>query len=295
MRLLTLPALCITVLFSISVMAQKNEFHILPSSTEKSMDDIHGPHLVYTPEKTIKRNKLIIALPGTGSRADALKAFDSVAMREGFHVIGLDYNNAIVTTACRASLDSMCFDSFRQEISFGTPVSDTVRVDSTNSIYNRIYQLLRYLTVQQSKDGWENYFKNNQIIWSNIILAGHSQGAGHAAYFGKHFLLNKVIILAGPQDYLDQFKRPAPWINLPSKTPVERYIALLHSNDPFSFERQFASCLKLSNTQAKDSLNTESRLIPKRNILVTHLENKDPHGSVTKLSYSDTWKYMFDR
>ena len=266
------------------------------SETQSSIAVIHGPHWVFAPAPNSRKNKLVISIPGTGGSPNGLASFDSVASLLGFHAISLDYKNDVITTVCRASLDSNCYDLFRKEIVFGTPVSDTVHVDSVNSIHNRIYRLLAFLSSNYPKDGWENFFRNGIIIWPNIIASGHSQGAGHAAYLGKNFPLDKVIILAGPQDYLDHFERPAPWINMKTKTPPERYFALLHRLDPFGFEKQFASCLRLSQTQSKDSISLDAphAMAKKGNILITHV-NLSPHGSVANPIQARAWKYMLEK
>lgn len=280
---------------AISCFGQKAVREISPVATQPTMAVVHGNHLVSSPDHKKGKNKLLISMAGTGSSAEGLAAFDSVGNALGFHTISLDYKNEVVTTVCRASFDSSCFDSFRQEIVFGTPVSDTVRVDSTNSLYNRIYRLLEFLSAQFPKEGWASFFQNRKIVWANITVAGHSQGAGHAAFLGKHFLLSKVIILAGPQDFLDYFNRPAPWINREGKTPPERYVALLHQMDPYGFEKQLASCLILSQTQVRDTVSADQLKSGSCNIMVTHVKTKNPHGSVVQAIHADAWKYLLER
>src|SRR5207249_4894448 len=102
--------------------------------------------------------------------------------------------------------------------------------------------------------GWKQYIDNNQIQWENIIVAGHSQGAGHAAYLGKRFPVAKVLIFAGPQDYLNNFNAPAGWLSDKSKTAASRYFAFLHVKDPFGFKKQLINCMKLMERTNPDTL-----------------------------------------
>ncbi len=269
----------------------------MPSDTEGSIVAVHGPHLASTPDLKLRRNKLVISISGTGGGADAMIAFDSVASLAGFHTISLDYKNEVITTVCRFSRDSSCYDSFRREIVFGTPVSDTVHVDSVNSLYNRIYRLLTFLSAHFPMGGWEHFYKDRKMIWTNIIAVGHSQGAGHAAYLGKNFALNKVIILAGPQDFLDHFNKPAPWISGKSKTAPGRYFALLHPHDPFGFEKQLSSCLLLSQSRLKYTISANASGLKGAagNILITHVRTNNPHGSVMLPVQAEAWRYMLDQ
>jgi pimeloyl-ACP methyl ester carboxylesterase len=233
---------------------------------------------------------------GTGGFARDNYGFDSVAANLGYHVIGLDYNNTVITTTCSNSSDSTCFNTFRQEIVFGTDLSPLVSVDSLNAIYFRIKALLGYLARQHSEQGWKEFIKGDSIQWSKIIVAGHSQGAGHAAYLGKRFPVARVLILAGPQDFLSHFNTPASWLSEKSITPPGKYFAFLHLKDPFDFKKQLADCMKLMQLNSPDSIliqpNTSSVNLLKFHILVTDISSGNPHGSMLQPVFVDAWKYL---
>ena len=89
-----------------------------------------------------------------------------------------------------------------------------------------------YLSIKKPEEGWDEYVKkrlvdtkdasrvadhdvintlrirNEQVVneysidWSKVILSGHSQGAGHAAYIGKHMVLGRLVLISGPQEGL---------------------------------------------------------------------------------------------
>lgn len=264
---------------------------ILPSSTQGTIQDVHGPHLVSAPA-TGGKAKLLLSFPGTGAPANAFHDFDSVASLLGYHTISLDYKNEVITTVCRPSLDENCFNSFRQEIAFGTPVSDSVMVDSTNSIYNRLIRLLQFLSAKYPGERWSQFLKGGKIAWNHISTVGHSQGAGHAAYLGKFFKLDRVIALSGPQDFLDRFDKPAPWIRSETKTPSLRFYSLLHRDDPFGFQKQLTCNIQLSGTSERDTVSAEPLVAVKGNIFVLHLPSQNAHGASMLSVHADVWRKL---
>ena len=153
---------------------------------------------------------------------------------QGYHAISIDYPNNRNTASFINSTDKAAFDKFRQELDFGTPVSDSVNVDSLNSIVNRITKLVIYLAKTRPGEGWNNFLDHEQITWERVTLAGHSQGAGHVSYIGHAFKVHKVIMLSGPQDFLSNFDMPAPWLSASSKTPYSSYYSLLHDDDAYN-------------------------------------------------------------
>jgi predicted esterase len=55
-------------------------------------------------------------------------------------------------------------------------------------------------------ESWAQYLATpDSIDWSNIIVGGHSQGAGHAAYLAKFNSVNRVLLFSGPNDYSTAF------------------------------------------------------------------------------------------
>ncbi len=238
----------ITFLFAISIsvnvcFAQVKNYYISPDSTYPGIEKIHSGHFVTVNMGNTFGKKLLISIPGTTGPADAMRSFDSVAALEGYHAISIDYPNNRNTATFINSPDKEAFNKFRQELDFGTPVSDSVNVDSLNSIINRITKLVIYLTKTRPAEGWNNFLDHEQIIWERVTLAGHSQGAGHVSYIGHAFKVHKVIMLSGPQDFLSNFDMPAPWLSAPSKTPYTSYYSLLHDNDAYNTQRQIRNDL----------------------------------------------------
>ena len=81
--------------------------------------------------------------------------------------------------------------------------------DPAESIATRLLNALNYLSANdpsESSVNWAQFVSAGNVVWSQVTLAGHSQGAGHAAYMGKHLALARVIMLSGPIDSLDYYQ-----------------------------------------------------------------------------------------
>ena len=79
------------------------------------------------------------------------------------------------------------------------------------------------------------------IKWDEIIVSGHSQGAGHAAYLAKTESLLGVVMISDPQDSCHEFKNATAscpegttfWIDEgPYMAEKAFYTALGHGNEP---------------------------------------------------------------
>jgi pimeloyl-ACP methyl ester carboxylesterase len=269
------------------------QLEVDPAATDRNISKVHTPHVALYNNAVKTQRKLVLMIPGTGASAFSCMDFQKSLRDMGFHVIGLDYANKVITTACTESSDSACFDHFRQEIVFGTPVSEKTTVDSTNSIYNRFYKLLVYLNKNDPAGQWDTFLSGGQIKWSNVIVTGHSQGAGHAAYLAKRFKVARAVMLSGPQDYFSKLDRPAPWLSDNGKTPKSRLYAFLHKDDPFNCSWQMAGNIKLRKN-AIDTVSVHPDLpVSHGHILLTDVKTKSPHGASLLPVFEKVWKYLF--
>lgn len=278
-----------------SVTAQVRLSELAPSVTQTGIKDVHSGHQVATPVGKGK-NLLILMVPGTGGTAIHFKSLDSSYAAMGYHVLALDYVNQVVTTVCSKSEDSTCFDNFREEIFYGRPVSDKVEVDEQNSLLNRITAALNYLAAHDEKGGWKNFVKNGKPRWERIIASGHSQGAGHAGYIGQHFPVKGVMMLSGPQDYLQAFGTPAPWQKQKGVTSVDKYYAFLHVDDSFVFDYQLKDVQALRHTAIPDTLMIQPGVTikSKRHVMVTDIPTKNAHGSTLGEQFNNVRAYMLN-
>jgi hypothetical protein len=278
---------------SIGLHAAARILSVVPDHTDAGIETVHGPHIaVYDPQSD-SRHLLFLFLVGTGSKADSSLKIDSVFAGWGYHAISLDYENNILAASCAHSLDSAAFGHYREAIVTGAPVSEKIQVNPANSILNRFQKLLIYLAKNDPNGGWGEFVHNDQPVWSRIIVAGHSQGSGHAAYIGKLFRLERVLMFSGPQDYMDNFDRPAPWQARKSATPPSRFFAFLNLKDPFNVHHQIANSMVLMEISHPDPLMVKpgEAIEGDHHILINDFPTKY-HGSTLFPQYENVWKYM---
>lgn len=294
MKKAVLSFIVISVLICESVVAQLKVDMVAPGKTATGITTVHGDHIALYNPSTKDKHRLILMIEGTGAAAKSCFTIDSCFAEMGYHVISIDYENNVIATACSHSKDSGCFTDYRQEIICGTPVSDKVQVDSVNSIVNRFTKLLLYLTKHDPDGKWDRFLKNGSPDWKQVIAAGHSQGAGHAAFLGKKYQLAGVLIFSGPQDYLVQLKEPAPWQAAKGKTNIRKYISFLHVKDPFNFNYQVANINAMIHRSATDTVMVVPGKEPRRHsqIFVNNIETKSPHGSTLRTEFLPVWATM---
>jgi len=277
--------------------AQVKTLRVRPQQTESSVYEVHGPHIAVYDSVAPQRPELVLMIQGTGGTALGCRKWDSTVARMGFHVVSLDYPNDVITTVCSDSPDSACFYGFRQEIVFGTPVSEKVTVDSANCIVRRLGLFLRWLAANDPAGGWGAYLQDGEPRWERIVVAGHSQGAGHAAYLGKKFPLAGVLMLSGPQDYMKPYSRPAPWQGLPGKTPAERQFAFLNLQDPFVYSYQVADVAAVTGYAVTDTTMVVAGgpVGGDRHLFVNDLNTEDHHGSTMNLVFTPLFQFILQR
>lgn len=248
---------CVILISALTSIAQVQEFYVKAHETDAgySAQDSH----FITHNITNHNGKLLLFIGGTYSTPKVYEYMSRFAAELGYDVINIAYPNSVLTTLLAGSTDSLAFDKFRQEICFGTQVSATVTVDSFNSIYTRTLKLLQYLS-QLSSYNWSQYLAaNDSLDWSKIAVAGHSQGSGHACYFAKLFPVERVVMLAGPNDYSTYFSNAAPWLRQPGITAVEKHFVFLHLRDEIvPFERQYANIGALGMLALYDTVLVEN-------------------------------------
>ncbi len=232
---ITLSFAGFTALFflTFSAHAEVRRLEIPPSLTNPAIFQATSPHLALRDDAVPASGFLVITLGGTNSRTADFQHVHQVALSEGHAVLGIDYPNNVISTTCRNAAPN-CFDQFRAEVATGVAGSEIVQVDSVNSILNRIQSLVHLLANRDER--WAGFMKNRSIDWSKVILMGHSQGAGHAAYLSKFVAVKRLVLFAGPQDA--HANEVASWTHLPGKTPPEHIFAFLHAKDFFDAKLQ---------------------------------------------------------
>jgi hypothetical protein len=184
------------------------------------------------------RDRLLVFLPGTGVDPSYYREICETAAGLGVHAVGLMYVNPYAFAALYTNDCDDCYAQARNEIVTGEDTSPDVECDRANSIRNRLLALLQYLDANHPADGWNRFFSGTNVVWRKLILAGHSQGAGHAAFIASRTLVSRLLMFDITDWYAPE-NRPATWMTQPFVTPPSAMFMFSHTNDPFFLaERQ---------------------------------------------------------
>ena len=287
-------------LFCQNCVAQSNTFYIPPISTDINYAETQDSHMIVK-NSSLHNDKLFVFLGGTGSSTTSYRRISEFAADIGFDVINLSYPNTVAAASLRNASDNLAFDKYRQEICYGTTISDFVTVDSLNSIHTRAVKLLNYLHEIYPDQLWNQYLlDSNELDWSKIIISGHSQGAGHASYLAKFNQAERVIMFSGPNDYSDHFDRPANWLRLPSETPIQNHFSYLSLLDEVvDFDKQFSILKDLKIYPQYDSIHVDAKLSPYNNSHILYTTQSPGiallnHNATMRFSLTNNtvWEYM---
>jgi hypothetical protein len=272
---------------------------VRPNQTDAGYSSTDKNHyVVRNSKKSI--NKLLLFIGGSYSNPADYYLVSDHAATLGLDVINLSYLNDIAAAPLGSSADRLIFDNYREELCFGTAVSNVVSVDALNSIVTRAINLIIYLNKTYPDQNWGQYLTAaNTLQWSKIIVTGHSQGAGHACYLAKKNLVDRLVMFSGPNDYHGYFSAAANWLSQSGKTPVSKQYVLLHTQDEIvPFNNQIANITALGLLAAgqsatlADNLTTPYSNSRALSISITALSN---HSSTIggNAILPGLWTYLF--
>jgi len=271
---------------------------VQPSQTDANYSTSDKSHFVVRNTKN-HLNKLMLFIGGSFSSPDNYTFISEHAASIGFDLISISYPNNIPAASLASSDDQFAFDNYRDEICFGNQVSNAVSVDDLNSINTRTLKLIQYLHNTFPEQNWNKYLTaSNNLDWEKIVIAGHSQGAGHACYIGKKRLADRIVMFSGPNDYSTYFDRPANWLSEDGITELSKQYALLHINDEIiSYDFQVLNLKELGILTSSEEPFLVDDLSPPyndKNVLALNIPAFSNHNSTiggnTKLP--SIWTYL---
>ena len=291
-----------------SAAASPRAYGVLPRDTDSSIQQFQQPHRVFFDAAVAPRGQLLVFLPGTGATTADQEEFGRIAARLGFHVAYLMYPNDVAAAVCQDDEDAGTFEKFRREIITGVDLDPRVSVDRANSIENRVEKLIQWLAANRAAEGWGGYLADGELTWSTVVLAGHSQGGGHAQLLAKDHAVARVVVLGSPKDYNPRHGGPAPWYG-GGATPPGRMFAFVHEQDTqaVSYAQQLENLKASGLTSIAD---TDNRAPPygHAHILTTNQPGREinsalahlglvfdftlPRGPDGRLLYEPVWTYM---
>ncbi len=295
-----LALFCVLAFFDLS--AQTNSFFVAPSQTNTDYEIDQDSHqVVFNLDES--NEKLFIFFGGTGSNTNSYRTISRFAGGLGYHVLNLSYPNAVPAAFFANNPDSLSFRKFRQEVCYGTPLSGAVQVDSLNSLHTRIINLLNYLDTEFPNQEWDSFLLNSSSLdWSKIAIGGHSQGSGHAAYFAKQELVDRVLMFSGPNDFSNFYLSSAEWLREEGATPTDRYFAYLSLLDEVvDFEKQLANIQGLGIFPVYDTVHVDVVDAPYRDSRSLYTTQPPGiailnHNTTVRLSILNNavWTYMLE-
>lgn len=208
-------------------------YRVRPSETDPSITRYDSPHYIVFDSTRPHTANLLLFLSGTGGNPAGASDFLVVAAGQGYRVISLAYNDEpAIIQVCPRDPDPRCSGRAREKRIFGDDV--TSRIDDTpaESIVNRLVKLLIKLDHDHPSDGWGQYLAGDAPNWERIVVSGHSQGAGMAAYIAQRKVVARVVLFSSPWDYYGRDREIAPWVRDGNGvTPRDRWFGAYHERE----------------------------------------------------------------
>ncbi|MBK1649996.1 BPSS1187 family protein [Rhabdochromatium marinum] len=206
---------------------------IAPEHCDPSIDQWRDAHLVMRAATPNAQGQLFLFLCGSYGIPARQRLITTVAAQLGYHAINLSYPNAwTVGGLCQDSRDPDCHGQVRLDLLDGGQRSGLLTLAPAQAIEPRLRALLKYLITQYPEQGWEQFLTSaGAIQWPKLVVAGHSQGGGHAAMIGKCHPVARVVMLAAPADYVRTIEQQARWLNMAGATPASRHFGFVHAQD----------------------------------------------------------------
>lgn len=275
--------------------------HELPDSGERNLS-----HFIAVDITVDHPSVLYLHLPGSGGLPEDYQYVSLCAASCGYHVVNLAYcNYPAVRILIKGIKDTDLPECIRRERLYGGNYADTANVSRADSVENRLLKVLQYNHKTHPDEGWDTFYTGDHIQWDRIVVGGHSQGAGHAAFLAKEHNLAGVIIFAGPGDFVAGYG-PAPWLSYENVTPPERMYAFTHASDPFS--QAFFTAQRILGLQVFGPLQNVDTGELTSHMLTTALpaDSQNYHSCIIvdeyvlynedgAILYEYVWVYMFTR
>lgn len=204
-----------------------------PQDADSSVHRFTAPNYVVFARGVRDSAPLLVFMPGTGGAPERTSLFADLAARQGYRVIGLEYDDVpAVAQLCPRERDPRCSEKVRRKRIFGDDLTSLIDDRPEESIVSRLTALLTMLDREHPAEGWRQYLRDGKPAWDRIAVSGLSQGAGMAAYIARETRVARVILFSSPWDNYGPLRTLAPWLRGPGETPSERWFAAYHAREP---------------------------------------------------------------
>lgn len=217
--------------------AAEHRLEVAPAQLDPRVDADTLPHVVRWDDAAPAAAPLLVWLAGTGGRSTGgPQELFATVLAEGYRLVVLSYpTTPAVAQACNAQArarDPGCAGQVRQQRVWGNAPTRWIEDGEQDAIVPRLTRLLRHLAAQDEPGGpWIAYLEDGEPRWSRLVLAGQSQGGGHAAFLAKGRAVGGVLMFSGGWDQAAG-DALADWYLRPSRTPMERWHSTHHAQEP---------------------------------------------------------------
>jgi hypothetical protein len=187
-----------------------------PRETDPRLRKWVEPHGVHRCPGVPANGHLFLFLAGSFGVPGRQNFLLRTAAAEGFHAINLRYPNTwTIGGRCRNVPAADCQEKLRLHICEGIPSGLLPGVAPWDAIQSRLSRLLGWLAAEHPAEGWSDFLVGETVRWDRTVVAGHSQGGGHALLLGKRHAVRRVVLLGAPADGRPGRVEPADWIGCP--------------------------------------------------------------------------------
>jgi hypothetical protein len=182
--------------------------------------------------RTVANGPLLLFLPATRAKPADYQLFLGAAQSRGYHVLGLDYWNLGRTLSGTCETDAHCYSELQRNRFDGSEPSRFSDVSPAGSITARFRDAIAHLDQADPNGGWGRFVAaDGAIDWADIVVAGHSQGGGEAAYIAHVRPVLGALMFSSPVESDGDFH--AAWMDRPGRTSVDRMYSLDDVRDVF--------------------------------------------------------------
>ena len=218
---------------------------VVPVTTASGGD---ARHYYCTPTTTAGWNgQLVIYIVGAREDPGLAHAFAERACTRGYAAIAPAYKNErAIRDLCEDDPD--CYGAVRHEIVFGDDAAAQIRLDPGNGMLHRIDTIAARLATAFPAVWGPLRERLDRRDLSHVVLAGFSQGSGHALLLAHDFEVGRVVLMSGVLDRVHSGTEAhaavtwlAGWAASHPKTPGARMFAINHADDPFTQPAELAA------------------------------------------------------
>ena len=271
-------------------------YRVTPSETDAAITRFNEPHYIIFDSTRARSADLLLFMTGTGGNPENVSDFLEVAAGQGYRVIALAYNDVpAVVAVCPRDPDPGCSAKVRQKRIFGDNVTNLIDDSPAESIVNRLVKLLVKLDHDHPAEGWSEYLVGDKPRWERIVVSGHSQGAGMAAYIAQRNRVARVVLFSSPWDYYGRTQQIAPWVlDGPRATPSDLWFGAYHEkeNTASLIAREYEA-LRIPALHVRAFKLEPTRLVGPNPYHISMVGNRvTPRDAQDAPAYAEEWKFL---